>query len=138
MSVMVDQQICQLAVCLSQSALLWVRIRVYQYNSFIIQYILLCSIIIEKGPQGHATLKTTGCSLNIGHLDVNFHGGASWLYNLFDSTIEGTLKSSLQGQVYSEHNICTNNNNYYYLIYCNYNRYVVQQLMLSIKMEVKH
>ena len=49
--------------------------------------------------QGHATLKTTGCSLNIGNLDVKFHGGASWLYNLFDSNIESSIKSSLQEQV---------------------------------------
>ncbi len=50
--------------------------------------------------QGHATLKTTACSLDIGHLGITFHGGASWLYNLFDSNIAGAIKSSLQGQVY--------------------------------------
>lgn len=55
---------------------------------------------IGSDSQGHPTLKTTGCSLSIGSLHVTFHGGASWLYNLFDDTIASSLKSSLQSQVY--------------------------------------
>lgn len=55
---------------------------------------------VDKDDQGHPTLKTTGCSLSIGHLGITFHGGASWLYNLFNDQIADAIKSSLQGQVY--------------------------------------
>ncbi|XP_065884847.1 bactericidal permeability-increasing protein-like isoform X2 [Dysidea avara] len=43
----------------------------------------------------HFTIETTGCSINIGHLSVDFHGGASWLYNLFNDQIADSLKDSL-------------------------------------------
>ena len=36
---------------------------------------------------------------NIDHLSVTFHGGASWLYNLFSSDIADEVKSALNGQI---------------------------------------
>lgn len=33
------------------------------------------------------------CSAGIGHLKIKFHGGASWLYNLFSHFIAGILLS---------------------------------------------
>ena len=54
---------------------------------------------IGKDSDGHPTLKTTGCSLSVGSLSVKFHGGASWLYNLFSGSIADSVKSSMQGQV---------------------------------------
>jgi hypothetical protein len=35
------------------------------------------------------TVNTAACSAGIGKLDVTFHGGASWLYNLFSGVIAG-------------------------------------------------
>ena len=55
--------------------------------------------MIEKDAQGHATLSTTGCSFDIGGISVEFHGGASWLYNLFDGSIASAIKDDLQDQV---------------------------------------
>jgi len=37
---------------------------------------LSLSVLVGADSQGHATLSTTGCSLNIGNLDIHFHGGA--------------------------------------------------------------
>ncbi|XP_030832049.1 bactericidal permeability-increasing protein-like [Strongylocentrotus purpuratus] len=43
--------------------------------------------------------KALDCSFNIGGLDVDLHGGASWLYNLFDDKIGDAIKDSLNGQI---------------------------------------
>ncbi|XP_019854891.1 PREDICTED: bactericidal permeability-increasing protein-like isoform X1 [Amphimedon queenslandica] len=59
------------------------------------------SAVLGSDSSGHPTLKTTGCSFSIGGLHVTFHGGASWLYNLFSDNIADSLKSSLQGQLCS-------------------------------------
>ncbi|XP_064385923.1 bactericidal permeability-increasing protein-like [Halichondria panicea] len=60
---------------------------------------LTMSVLVGADSKGHATLSTTGCSLSIEKLDIHFHGGASWLYNLFASSIAGGLKGSIQQQV---------------------------------------
>ena len=60
---------------------------------------LAVTVKIGRDTKGHATLSSSACKFNIGHLDVNFHGGASWLYNLFDSNIASAIKGSLNDQV---------------------------------------
>ena len=56
---------------------------------------------VGKDDNGHATLQTTGCSLDVGGVSVDFHGGASWLYNLFDGTIEDLVEDKMQTEVCS-------------------------------------
>lgn len=34
-----------------------------------------------------------------GSVSIEFHGGASWLYNLFDDYLEDALKANMQSQV---------------------------------------
>jgi len=72
------------------------------------------TVALGRNPtNNHFAIKATGCSVNIGHLSVDFHGGArycnytlnarvfhksifnSWLYNLFNDQIAGSLKDSL-------------------------------------------
>jgi lipopolysaccharide-binding protein len=80
---------------------------------------LSVSVVVGADSSGHPTVKASGCSLDIGHLDITFHGGArciiiiieigtkgltsffsfSWLYNLFSDNIAGSLKGSLSDQV---------------------------------------
>ena len=60
---------------------------------------LSVTVKIGRDAKGHATLSSSACKFNIGKLDVDFHGGASWLYNLFDSTIADAIKGSLNDQV---------------------------------------
>lgn len=45
------------------------------------------------------TIKSTACSSTIGDVSIKFHGGASWLYNIFDHYVEKALKSNLQDTV---------------------------------------
>lgn len=45
------------------------------------------------------TVATQTCTAGIGKLDVTFHGGASWLYNLFSGFIADELKKSLVSQL---------------------------------------
>ncbi|XP_064388193.1 bactericidal permeability-increasing protein-like [Halichondria panicea] len=60
---------------------------------------LSVGVVIGSDPKGHATLTTKECSFSISHLHVKFHGGASWLYNLFDGQIAGAIKKGLNGQI---------------------------------------
>ncbi|XP_072169712.1 bactericidal permeability-increasing protein-like [Diadema setosum] len=45
--------------------------------------------------------KSSDCSFHAGGMDVDLHGGASWLYNLFDDQISDAILDSLNGQVCS-------------------------------------
>lgn len=59
------------------------------------------SIVVSVGADstGHPTVSASSCTFSIGHMDIDFHGGASWLYNLFSGTIADGLKGSIEGQV---------------------------------------
>ena len=37
---------------------------------------LSMGVVVGVDDKGHPTLKASGCSLSIGHLDITFHGGA--------------------------------------------------------------
>ena len=49
---------------------------------------------------GRPTISSTGCSSHVGYLRIKFHGGASWLYNLFHKFVEKQIKSKLQAMMY--------------------------------------
>ena len=44
---------------------------------------------IGLNAQQELTITVPSCSGGVGKLDVKFHGGASWLYNLFSGSIAG-------------------------------------------------
>ncbi|XP_046381035.2 bactericidal permeability-increasing protein-like [Haliotis rufescens] len=48
---------------------------------------------------GKPKLAGSGCSSGIGGVKIKFHGGASWLYNIFSHVIEGKVKGLLQSQM---------------------------------------
>ncbi|CAG2229516.1 LBP [Mytilus edulis] len=48
---------------------------------------------------GRPKIASSGCSCGIGSLDVHFHGGAAWIYNLFKGVVEDALKKQLNGQL---------------------------------------
>ncbi|EDO44440.1 predicted protein [Nematostella vectensis] len=50
-------------------------------------------------PKKKSSMHVKNCNLNVGKLSVKFHGGASWLYNLFSKEIERELRSSLGDKV---------------------------------------
>ncbi|CAN9512574.1 unnamed protein product [Ophioblennius macclurei] len=57
------------------------------------------SIKIESDETGRPTVSSTGCSASVGSVKVKFHGGASWLYNLFRKFIEKALRKTLEKQL---------------------------------------
>lgn len=46
--------------------------------------------------KGSPQLQVQSVSVNIGSLDIQLHGGASWLYQLFVNAFSGDIKSSVQ------------------------------------------
>ncbi|XP_072014029.1 bactericidal permeability-increasing protein-like [Amphiura filiformis] len=46
--------------------------------------------------------RDSDCSFGLGSLHVKFHGGASWIYNLFDDGIESSLKKSIRNEACKE------------------------------------
>jgi len=50
---------------------------------------------------GQPSLHVASCTSNVGDLSVEFHGGASWLYNLFKGPIADAIKKALQPQLCS-------------------------------------
>lgn len=59
---------------------------------------------------GHPSIATSSCSSSIGDVNIHFHGGASWLYNLFDKYVAGKIKDTLQDKLCQEVSDVINNN----------------------------
>uniref|UniRef100_A0A8C1J178 Bactericidal permeability-increasing protein n=1 Tax=Cyprinus carpio TaxID=7962 RepID=A0A8C1J178_CYPCA len=57
------------------------------------------TIAVTNDDTGHPTVSMTNCAATVGSVNVKFHGGASWLYNLFSSFINKALCNALQKQV---------------------------------------
>ena len=62
---------------------------------------IFTSSTLGKSDKGTPNVTSEKCSVSVGNVDVTFHGGFSWLYNLFSSTISDSLKSSIEDQVYT-------------------------------------
>ncbi|KAJ7390728.1 hypothetical protein OS493_022809 [Desmophyllum pertusum] len=73
---------------------------------------LTLSISMKLGADstGHPTIAAASCSSSIGDVNIHFHGGASWLYNLFDSYIDKKIKETLQDKLCEETSDLINNN----------------------------
>ncbi|KAM9859558.1 bactericidal permeability-increasing protein-like isoform 1-T2 [Aulostomus maculatus] len=57
------------------------------------------SISVQSDETGRPVVNTAGCSAAVSSAKIKFHGGASWLYNLFSKFIEKALRSSLQSKL---------------------------------------
>ncbi|XP_078411581.1 bactericidal permeability-increasing protein-like isoform X1 [Cetorhinus maximus] len=57
------------------------------------------AIGMTRDNTGRPAVHNAGCTANVGSLDITFHGGASWLYNLFSSSLEGPIRSSLNREI---------------------------------------
>ncbi|XP_057314559.1 bactericidal permeability-increasing protein-like [Hydractinia symbiolongicarpus] len=54
---------------------------------------------IDSTNEKQPLVETRKCLLQIGNLKLRFHGGASWLYNLFANTIASDLKGVIAKEV---------------------------------------
>jgi hypothetical protein len=52
----------------------------------------------EMGKDHLPTVSVVDCQFRVRGVDIDFRGGASWLYNLFTGFIEKPIKKNLEGQ----------------------------------------
>ncbi|KAM4613566.1 bactericidal permeability-increasing protein-like isoform 1-T2 [Polymixia lowei] len=57
------------------------------------------SISIKSDDTGRPAVSSVNCAATVGSASIKFHGGASWLYNLFSNFIDKALRSALQKQI---------------------------------------
>ncbi|XP_028667952.1 bactericidal permeability-increasing protein-like [Erpetoichthys calabaricus] len=57
------------------------------------------TIGVTHDETGRPTVWPAGCSANVASANVKFHGGASWLYNLFKQSIDKALRNALNSQL---------------------------------------
>ena len=60
------------------------------------------SIYLGGDKTGRLNISAKHCAGSVTHVNVHFHGGASWLYNLFDGKVEDKIQNALQ------QNLCSN------------------------------
>ncbi|XP_035008446.2 bactericidal permeability-increasing protein-like [Hippoglossus stenolepis] len=57
------------------------------------------SIAIKRDETGRPTVSVVSCAATVGSASIKFHGGASWLYNLFKNFIDKALRNAMQKQI---------------------------------------
>ncbi|XP_042355278.1 bactericidal permeability-increasing protein-like [Plectropomus leopardus] len=57
------------------------------------------SIAINSDETGRPTVSSMSCAATVGSASIKFHGGASWLYNLFKTFIDKALRNAMQKQI---------------------------------------
>ncbi|XP_067361286.1 bactericidal permeability-increasing protein-like isoform X1 [Channa argus] len=57
------------------------------------------SIAISSDETGRPAVSSVGCAASVSSANIKFHGGASWLYNLFRSFIDKALRNALAKQL---------------------------------------
>ncbi|KAK2151856.1 hypothetical protein LSH36_348g00002 [Paralvinella palmiformis] len=48
---------------------------------------------------GRPTIHTKSCSCYVGNVNVKFHGGASWFYNIFSCVVEEKISDKIRSQL---------------------------------------
>ncbi|XP_041375654.1 uncharacterized protein LOC121388412 [Gigantopelta aegis] len=56
------------------------------------------TIGFTKDVTGRPAISGSGCTSSIGNVNIKFHGGAAWLYNLFRGMIANKIKDALQSK----------------------------------------
>lgn len=57
------------------------------------------TIAIKSDETGRPVVSSVNCAASVGSASIKFHGGASWLYNLFNKFIDKALRSALEKQM---------------------------------------
>ncbi|XP_070758063.1 bactericidal permeability-increasing protein [Enoplosus armatus] len=57
------------------------------------------SLAVRSDETGRPAVSSAGCAASIGGASIKFHGGASWLYNLFKNFVDKALRNALQKQI---------------------------------------
>lgn len=59
-------------------------------------------VSVRNDGSGRLVISSQDCSFDVRKISVKFHGGASWLYNLFTSFIESRIKDDLKNRICKE------------------------------------
>ncbi|KAF4093904.1 hypothetical protein AMELA_G00006740 [Ameiurus melas] len=59
------------------------------------------TISVKGDDTGRPVVSSANCAASVGNVNIKFHGGASWLYNLFKDYIDKALRNALQKQICS-------------------------------------
>jgi len=62
----------------------------------------LAVVVIVGAAGGRPTVKTQSVTVNIGSININLHGGASWLYQIFVNIFAGNIKSAVHDALVNE------------------------------------
>ncbi|KAF7653036.1 hypothetical protein LDENG_00088090 [Lucifuga dentata] len=57
------------------------------------------TISVKSDATGRPEVSSSSCSATVGSTHIKFHGGASWLYNLFKSFIDKALRKEMEKQL---------------------------------------
>ncbi|KAM7402582.1 hypothetical protein PAMP_017806 [Pampus punctatissimus] len=60
---------------------------------------IVTSIAVKSDETGRPAVSRVSCQAAVSSASIKFHGGASWLYNLFKSFIDKGLRNALQKQM---------------------------------------
>ena len=69
------------------------------FKSKNINIVVLYCHKIGSDTSDHPTINTMSCYGNVDDVDVNFHGGLSWIYDAFSGIVESRLKEMLKNAV---------------------------------------
>ncbi|XP_077583281.1 bactericidal permeability-increasing protein-like [Stigmatopora nigra] len=56
-------------------------------------------IAVKSDETGRPQVNTFDCAASVGSVSIKFHGGASWLYNLFKNIISKSLRNALEKKI---------------------------------------
>ena len=77
----------------------WIKISDHGSFDVSISVNIVTTVALGMDKTGRPTINTVSCSSDVTRTDVHLHGGASWLYNLFDHQISKAISQSLNSQL---------------------------------------
>ncbi|XP_053172858.1 lipopolysaccharide-binding protein isoform X2 [Scomber japonicus] len=54
---------------------------------------------LGKDPDGHMSVTSVSCDAHIGGLDINFYGGASWIFEPFVEHFKGRIRAEIEDKI---------------------------------------
>ncbi|XP_044066356.1 lipopolysaccharide-binding protein [Siniperca chuatsi] len=70
------------------------------FNMAIFSVDVTSVVTLGKDPDGHLSVTSVSCDAHIGDVDIQFHGGASWIFQPFVKHFKGYIRSEI------EHRVC--------------------------------
>ncbi|KAL6119923.1 uncharacterized protein ACO6RY_04385 [Pungitius sinensis] len=69
------------------------------FNMALFKLDVTSEVALGKDAQGHLSVTSAQCVARLGDVDVQFHGGASWMFNPFVNYFKGHIKSEIEAAI---------------------------------------